>query len=69
MFGLGIPELVLILAVILLFTGKDKLPELARSIGKSMRELKSGFEDPPRPHDAVKDDKKETSDASGKQKA
>jgi len=42
-FGLGIPELTLILVVILLFFGKDKLPELAKSIGTSFKELKNGF--------------------------
>lgn len=42
--GLGTPELLLILLVLLLFFGKDKLPELARSIGKSVKELKAGFE-------------------------
>jgi sec-independent protein translocase protein TatA len=43
LFGLGAPELLLILFVLLLFFGKDKLPELARSIGASFKELKSGF--------------------------
>jgi sec-independent protein translocase protein TatA len=42
-FGLGLPEIILILVVILLFFGKDKLPDLARSIGRSIKELKSGF--------------------------
>ena len=42
--GLGTPELLLILLVLLLFFGKDRLPELARSIGKSVRELRAGFE-------------------------
>ena len=44
-FGLGIPEIILILLVLLLFFGKDKLPQLARSIGHSFQELKSGFND------------------------
>ncbi len=44
-FGLGLPEIILILVVLLLFFGKDRLPELAKSIGKSVRELKSGFSD------------------------
>jgi sec-independent protein translocase protein TatA len=45
LFGLGAPELLLILFVLLLFFGKDKLPDLARSIGTSFRELKKGFSD------------------------
>jgi sec-independent protein translocase protein TatA len=44
-FGLGTPELILILVVFLLFFGKDKLPELAKSIGRSFNALKSGFKD------------------------
>jgi sec-independent protein translocase protein TatA len=42
-FGLGVPEIALILVIFLLFFGKDKLPELARSIGTSFKELKEGF--------------------------
>ncbi len=45
-FGLGVPEIILILVVVLLLFGKDKLPELARSIGKSFQELKAGFSYP-----------------------
>lgn len=44
-FGLGTPELILILVVFLLFFGKDKLPELAKSIGRSFNALKDGFKD------------------------
>ncbi|KND47180.1 MAG: hypothetical protein AB199_01975 [Parcubacteria bacterium C7867-004] len=43
-FGLGVPELLLIIFVALLFFGKDKLPELAQSVGRSFHELKQGFE-------------------------
>ncbi len=38
--GLGGPEMLLILVIILMLFGKDKLPELARGLGKSMKELK-----------------------------
>jgi sec-independent protein translocase protein TatA len=44
-FGLGTPEILLILFLLLLFFGKDKLPELARSIGSSFKELRDGFAD------------------------
>jgi len=38
--GLGGPELLLIFFVILLLFGGEKLPELARGLGKSVREFK-----------------------------
>jgi sec-independent protein translocase protein TatA len=47
LFGLGLPEIFLILFLLLLFFGKDKLPELARSFGRSFQELKRGFTDSP----------------------
>jgi sec-independent protein translocase protein TatA len=40
---LGAPELIIILAIVLLLFGGRKLPELSRSIGTSMRELRSGL--------------------------
>jgi len=40
MFGIGLPELLLIMAVALIVVGPDKLPELAKSLGKGIVELK-----------------------------
>ncbi len=39
MFGIGFPELLVILVVALIFIGPGKLPGVARSLGKGYREL------------------------------
>lgn len=43
MFGIGLPELILIMAVGLVVVGPDKLPELARSLAKGINELKKSM--------------------------
>nr|WP_298659759.1 twin-arginine translocase TatA/TatE family subunit [uncultured Flavobacterium sp.] len=40
MFGIGGGELLLILVVILMLFGSDKIPEIARTLGKGMAQLK-----------------------------
>lgn len=48
MFDIGGPEVMLILFIFLLLFGANKMPELARGIGKSIREFKkaaSGVEE------------------------
>jgi sec-independent protein translocase protein TatA len=49
---IGAPELLIILAVVLLVFGSKKLPELARSLGQSVKEFRKGTRDDPDPQDA-----------------
>lgn len=55
---LGLPELIVILVIILLLFGGKKLPELTRSIGSSIKELRGSLSDD------KKDEKTNSSDAS-----
>ncbi|MBI1952663.1 MAG: twin-arginine translocase TatA/TatE family subunit [Candidatus Omnitrophica bacterium] len=55
--NIGIPELVLILFIVLLLFGAKRLPEIARSIGKSFSEFKKGLKQ-------IKDDVGDTTKSS-----
>ena len=43
--GLGAPELIIILIVVLLLFGSTRLPKLARSLGQASKEFKEGVKE------------------------
>jgi sec-independent protein translocase protein TatA len=43
--NLGLPELLIVLVIVLLLFGAKKLPDLARSLGRSTKEFKQGMKE------------------------
>ena len=64
MFGLGYQELLIILVIVLVLFGASRLPDLARSLGSSVKEFKKGINEVSKDDDvstAKKEDEKKTS--------
>jgi len=45
MFGIGMPELIIILVIVLIIFGAGKLPEIGAGMGKAIRNFKSATSD------------------------
>ena len=46
MFGIGMPELIVILVIILIIFGAGKLPEIGAGIGKGIKNFKKSMQGP-----------------------
>jgi TatA/E family protein of Tat protein translocase len=60
-FGIGAPELVLILLIFFIFLGPSKLPEIAGMMGKAMRKIKQASAEMNKNLQEMSDEIKETS--------
>jgi len=59
MFGLGMPELIIIMVIVLLIFGAGKLPEIGGAIGKAIKGFKKSGREPDEIDITPKDEKKE----------
>jgi len=59
MFGIGMQELIVIFLIILLLFGAKNLPEIAKSLGKGIKEFKNAFK-------SINDDENETKENTNK---
>ncbi|OPX99140.1 MAG: Sec-independent protein translocase protein TatA [Syntrophorhabdus sp. PtaU1.Bin002] len=59
MFGLGMPELIIIMVIVLLIFGAGKLPEIGGAVGKAIKGFKKSVKEPDEIDVTPKNDKDE----------
>ena len=62
MFGIGMPELIIILIIILIIFGAGKLPEIGSGIGKGIRNFKKATHESQEEINPPKEDSENTAD-------
>jgi len=59
MFGIGMPELIIILVIILIIFGAGKLPEIGAGMGKAIKNFKGATSEPEKKEpDKIEEDNK-----------
>ncbi len=54
MFGLGMPELILILVIVLVIFGAKNLPDIGKALGKTIHEFRNATSSEPEKNDSAK---------------
>jgi sec-independent protein translocase protein TatA len=57
MFGLGMPELIVILVIVLVIFGGSRLPQLGEGLGRAIKGFKKGLSDSPNDSAGKKENK------------
>ncbi len=69
MFGIGMPELLVLLVIVLLIFGVGKLPQIGEGLGKAIRGFRRSVSEPEAPPSLPEKDKPSKSDPEGKNSA
>jgi sec-independent protein translocase protein TatA len=66
MFGIGIPELIIILVIVLVIFGANKLPEIGSGMGRAIKNFKKATNEPEEIDVTPEDEKKEEENSEEK---
>jgi sec-independent protein translocase protein TatA len=69
MFGLGMPELIVLLVIVLLIFGVGKLPQIGEGLGKAIRGFRRSVSESEPPSSLPEKDKPPKNDSEGKKSA
>jgi sec-independent protein translocase protein TatA len=47
MFGLGVPELLIILVIVVVIFGASRLPQIGEGVGKGIKNFRAAMREPP----------------------